>query len=121
MMSINTTFKSRIAIHIPDSTEDLKTIIIYISENIDLWKDKNTLWDVRALNFKEISSEALKSFTEKIQSVTRIREGLKTAFVVDSDLAFGMMRMLQLLYTEKTHIIVEIFKDRNEALKWLSE
>jgi len=118
-MSIQATFKSNYVIITPDATETLDNILEYVSENIELWKDKNTLWDARELSFKGITSDILRSFTEKIQPVTKIREGLKTAIVVNSDLSYGMTRMFQLQYNEKINIVTEIFKDKDEAITWL--
>jgi hypothetical protein len=120
-MSIKTTIEETYAILTPDEGEDLQSILSYISQNIDLWKDKDTLWDIRTLSFRDVSSEALREFTEKIQQVTKVREGLKTALVVDNDLSFGMTRMFQLQYNEKVNIKAKIFMDRDEAFIWLTE
>ena len=118
-MSIKTIIEPEYIVHIPDSTETLEKILTYITDNFDLWKDKNTLWDVREFNFNNLNHEIMESFTEKIIPVTKSREGLKTAFVVKDDLAFGMTRMLQMLYTEKLHMDVNIFKNMDDAIDWL--
>ena len=120
-MSIKVTLESTYAILTPDASETLDGILQFISDNIHLWNDKNTLWDVRALNFKDISPEKIRLFTDRIQPVTKIREGLKTAIVVNSDLSFGMTRMFQLQYNEKINIYTEIFKDKDEAVNWLTD
>jgi len=120
-MAIQTTIENNYVINIPDSTESLDSILKYIADNIVVWQDKNTLWDVSSIDFKHISSEAIKSFSEKIGPVTKVRQGLKTAFVVDSDLAFGMIRMLQTLYNDKINIVVQIFKNQRDAVQWLTK
>jgi len=120
-MSIKTSIEDNYAILTPDSSEDLESILDFVSKNIQHWKDKNTLWDIRAFSFKNVSSQAIRAFTEKILPITKVREGLKTALVVDSDLSFGMTRMFQLQYNEKVNIDARIFMDQEEAFIWLTE
>jgi hypothetical protein len=119
-MAIKTAFKNEYIINKPDSTETLDSILHYISDNIHAWRDKNTLWDLSELDFTSIGPDEIKTFSEKVGPVTKVREGLKTAFVVDSDLTFGMIRMFQTLYNDKISIEVQVFKNQNDAIQWLT-
>ena len=65
--------------------------------------------------------------TEEVRSVSKmvinqkdmIGKG-KWAFVVAGNFAFGMARMWQIITEEKVPMEINVFKDREKAIKWLT-
>ena len=47
------------------------------------------------------------------------RKGLKTAVVAQSDLGYGMMRMLSIMAEGKFQFQLETFRSLSEAITWL--
>lgn len=65
--------------------------------------------------------------TDEVRSVSnivvnnsdRIGKG-KWAFVISGNFAYGMARMWQIITEEKAPMEINIFKDREQAVRWLS-
>ncbi len=113
---------------------DLKQEIVYttadgvltdaeLAENQDnLRKDPdfhpsfNRLADYRAVESFELTGTDVRRLAGA-KGITK-SEGSRRAFVVSSDLAYGMARMFQIL-ADDTPVTIEVFKDMTEARKWL--
>jgi len=118
-MPVKTTFEDNFVVNTVDDEETITSIDQYFSINFEKWKNKNVLWDLRQMDFKNIHASDIRRFVENKVDTVQVRKGLKTALLVESDLAFGMMRMLNLLAEEKVGIIFGVFKEHDEAVKWL--
>jgi hypothetical protein len=65
--------------------------------------------------------------TDEVRSVSnfvvnnsdKIGKG-KWAFVISGNFAYGMARMWQIITEEKAPMEINIFKDREKAISWLS-
>lgn len=83
--------------------------------------DVYTLWDLRKLDFSSIDRNFVEQVTLIRKDINRVRKNAKLGMVVDSDLAFGMTRMYQILSEmEDLTQEVQIFKSIEEAKEWLS-
>jgi hypothetical protein len=57
--------------------------------------------------------------TMVIKNKEKIGQG-KWAFVISGNFAYGMARMWQIITEEKAPMEINIFKDREKAIEWLS-
>jgi hypothetical protein len=82
------------------------------------WFPAPSLTDVRGAS-AEIPSSEVRAIVELLRDMSpRIRE-VSIAVLVDSDVSYGLVRMIQLLLEETATI--RPFRDREKALHWLSE
>ncbi len=120
-MSTTRFIEPRIAINTIEEADTLADIVDYMAKNIHVWADYSVLWALSRFNFADIDSQAVRSVLPGFVSMSKDLPELKRAIVVDSDLGFGMMRMLQLLGEDKFHYEIRVFRERDEAIEWLSE
>jgi len=118
--------KHEYSIHIEDNiltetfTGDIDLSILD-QANASIIKDKNF---VKGLNFLTDLREAnlLITYDEMWQHTYRLPDlGInKLAIITNRDLEYGISRQFEALTNDKDlYIEISIFKDRNEALKWL--
>jgi hypothetical protein len=82
------------------------------------WFPAPSLTDVRGASASLPSAE-VRSMVELFRELgPRIRE-VPIAVLVDSDISYGLVRMLQLLLEES--VTLRPFRDREKALHWLAE
>ena len=62
----------------------------------------------------------VRAFVWRSASFSEKRTGLKAALFVDSDVGFGLMRMMQLFADKQFKFEFEVFRDKEQALHWLS-
>ena len=75
-----------------------------------------TLWDLRDAQF-DLASTEVRDLAEFVK--TLVSGGvLRTAFVVSSDLEFGLLRMFEML-REAEGVQTAVFRDKERALEWL--
>jgi hypothetical protein len=81
----------------------------------------NDLWDARSCTIsKNLNSQAISEVVNFINAQPeKFTAHKKTAFLVDSILAFGMGRMFQLIGGHLPYQ-AKIFEDENEAITWLT-
>ena len=120
-MSITSIYEAGVYIRSVEHGDTLDDIVDYVSCHIDEWSKSPALWDMTLFNFQAIDQDSIRFFISKGKSLTKKRSGLKTAFLVDSDLGFGMMRMLQLIADEKVYVKFSVFRSKDKALQWLAE
>lgn len=96
-----------------------------IMEVVGAFKDDlpalNILWDFREAYLTEsFESEFTQGIAKLAKSSVGLRRDGKTAYVASSDLLFGMCRMFttQLSLEGSLHATM-VFRDIDEALKWL--
>jgi len=101
----------------PITFEEYRSTIEAIVRSNEFPPDIRTLWDLRELEFNEIDrsyEESLISISEQFPE----RGPAKVAFVVKSELGFGMTRMYEIL-AEKLGYETMVFRDYSEAENWL--
>jgi hypothetical protein len=101
----------------PLTFEEYRSAIEAIVQSREHPPDIRTLWDLRELDFSEID----RSFEEgliKISEELPQRGSPRIAFVVGTDLAFGMIRMFESL-AERLGYETMVFKSYTEGEDWL--
>ncbi len=66
-----------------------------------------------------LTAEVVKG-SAKFASTLNIPDGSRLALVVDSDVAYGMSRVYE-AWTAELNVEIGIFRDRDEAIKWLRQ
>ncbi len=93
----------------------------YYSCHVDAWGNKPSIWDMNLFNFVSIDLNSIHYFISKIKPPSEKRAGMKAALVVDSDLGFGMMRMLGMLSENTLKVTIHVFRSKDQALQWLND
>ena len=99
------------------SLDEYRSSVEAIVRSEEFPPDIRTLWDLRELEFTAID----RSLEVKLVSVSEQfpeRSPAKIAFVVKSELGFGMIRMFELL-ADKLAFRTMVFKSYSEAEAWL--
>ena len=78
----------------------------------------STIWDLRKLDFADIDSK-LAHYVKQIRSSFKLRANAKIAYVVSSQLGYGLMRMFQVLTETEEYSLV--FYEYDEAEKWIRD
>ncbi|MFC1554689.1 hypothetical protein ACFL7D_08660 [candidate division KSB1 bacterium] len=120
-MSIYSVIEGNVVVNTVDENDTLNDIFDLISKNIDEWVGYKLLWDLSIFNFLKIDSDSIHSFIQKIAPLSEKHSGQKDAILAKTELGFGMMRMLQILAENKYKIEIKVFREKDEALKWLKE
>lgn len=80
----------------------------------------DTIWDFRAADFSATGPEGMRRLLA-IRTGYTGRAGSRTAFVVGSDVAYGMARMFQLLADGNIPQDLSVHRTTDEALQWILE
>lgn len=80
---------------------------------------EKTIWDLRKATLKRIPSSEMKLIAECLGRLAWDRKEEKTAFVVETDLDYGIVRMYE-GYTASLPGKRDVFRSLDEALDWLS-
>ena len=120
-MSITTIIDADVVINSVGDSEAFEDILEYLAQNLGTWGNRQVLWDVTSFNFQSVGPQSIRSLISDGISLSEKRSGLKTAILVDSDLGYGMMRMLQILAEERFKTSLGLFRSKDQALEWLSD
>jgi hypothetical protein len=91
----------------------------YISPAYDPKMD--ALWDMRDADFSAVTTDEIYSFVNMVKSYWGQTGQGKSAIVVESVFDYGMTRMYEIILTLNTSSNIMVFKDYDEAQKWLKE
>ena len=80
----------------------------------------STIWDMRKLDFDLIDSNFVKRLIALRKGVDGTRQNVKIAYVVNTDLSFGMARMYE-SFSEIAELAqsIQIFRNIDDAKIWL--
>ena len=117
-MSITSTSEADVVIISVKDDNKFESILDYMSTRMDEWGKSQVLWDMTLYNFQSIDSVSIRNFISRSKSLSEKRAGIKNAILVDSDLGFGMMRMLQLIAEDKLEVVLNVFRNKEKALQW---
>ncbi|MDP6634801.1 MAG: hypothetical protein QGG42_07885 [Phycisphaerae bacterium] len=118
-MSITSVIERGVVVNTVEQVDTFGDIFDFIANHIDSWKENQVLWDIRRFDFESIDSRSIRSFLRTAASVSETRSGMKTAIFVDSDIGFGMMRMLQILAEANIPVELGVFRNKERAIAWL--
>ncbi len=120
-MSITSAHEAGVVINSVEACDTFNDVLEYASQNIDEWGNNQVLWDFHLFDFDSIDTIAIRSFVKRAKILSNKRPGLKTALIIDSDLGYGMLRMLQMLSEETFKFTINVFRNSEQALQWLAE
>ena len=101
----------------PLTLEEYRSSLEKIVQSKEYPPDTRTLWDLRELDFSQIDrnfEESLINISKKFPS----RGSPRIAFIVESDLAFGMVRMFETL-ADRLGYQTMVFRSFSEGENWL--
>jgi len=101
----------------PLNLDEIKKAIVLLTKSTQFPADANTLWDLRELDFAQIDYDMERQLIA-IRRQYPERGQAKIAFVVSSDLGFGMMRRYEML-SDNLPQHIRVFRDDAKAEAWL--
>jgi hypothetical protein len=108
----------RAQINDPFDLEEYREALIQITSGVHYSATVPAIWDLRKLNFSDLESR-LAYYVKEIRSSFKIRRNAKIAYVVSSQLGYGLMRMLQVVTdTEESSLVCYEY---DEAEKWIKD
>jgi hypothetical protein len=81
----------------------------------------NILCDANFLDFSKIDSNDIQDLLKLNDFIKQKRGRGKTAFVVSSQLGYGLSRMVEMRMGDSSTIQLKIFLDKKDAEKWLNK
>lgn len=98
----------------------LKEILaeFYKSPNYD--PEMNVLWDLRKADMSKVLSLEVSAFAEMVKQYRGEPNNKAALLVANRNLDFGLTRMFEIFMEGTLHDNIKVFKDYNEAEKWLS-
>jgi hypothetical protein len=108
---VYTTIEGRI------NTDELLESLERLMNHPDFGPGLNGLADLRSMEIDTFSADVMRIADLMIKFRNKIGPS-KTAVVISKDVTFGMTRMFQ-AFSEQSSIETAIFRDREEALRWL--
>lgn len=101
----------------PANLKEVFDMLKRLQSDADFSISYNALWDAtgRTVPF---TSEEIRELVHHV-GIYKGDKRPKRAFLVSKDVIYGMLRVYESFRSSISHADIEIFKDRNEALKWL--
>jgi len=120
-LSITSIYEAGVVINSVEDVDTLDDILDYVVQHVDAWGNSQVIWDMNLFNFQSICADSIHSFVSRAKPLSEKRPGIKNAIIVDSDLGFGMMRMLGMLSENNLKITINVFRSKDQALQWLND
>ena len=103
------------------SFEEFQSTMKLITRSGQFPQNANALWDLRELDFETIDSDFWKRIINIRKQYPERGQAL-LAHVVQGDLAYGMLRMYEILADSDSNGLaqhIKVFKNCSDAEKWL--
>lgn len=124
-MEIVTQFdkKAKIRIHRLKGIVKLQSLLkilkgIYAAS--DFQTGLNSLWDLREADFGSLVAADFEKVRDLVAQFWGIGGKSRAALVVTGDLEYGFSRMLGIMFQSKSSSEIQVFRDLDEAMKWLT-
>lgn len=101
----------------PVTVEDACAAIDGIIAQPGFKKGLPSIWDMRYTELMHINAEDIKQISEYANGVKDKRGNARIAFVVSSDLAYGLGRMFEMV-NATSHINARVFRNYEEGEAW---
>jgi hypothetical protein len=122
MEGITTAIEDEIVINRVVGPVKTYKILEYIEQNVESWKQKPVIWDLDKADFSNMNTDIWQEFVLKLEPLSYIKKGEKTALFASKDLPFGMMRMVDILAKPlKFKFELRTFRSIEKAKEWLLE
>ena len=121
-MEINTEIKENIRWHTVKGVIDIAKLTdylkqIYNSSNFD--SNMDTFWNLLEADFSSVMSKDVQELSRFVREYWGKEGKSKSALIVPNDLGFGLSRMYETLSDADYSSEISIFKDIDEAKKWI--
>ena len=120
-MTITSTKMGDIVVNVMGEGDDFVTFREFVMVHTVEWTEVGILWDMNRMDFGKVTSASVRRLIFEGREAAKPRANLKTAFVVGSDVGFGMMRMFCMVAESELPIIFNVFRDEASAITWLRE
>jgi hypothetical protein len=101
------------------TVESLLAELGKIYSGTDFDADMDVLWDLRDAKFPSVSSAEVQRVSDFVAAHWGTGGKSRAAMVVSRDFEFGMTRMYEIFLESRTSVRVRVFRDLDEALKWI--
>jgi len=102
------------------TAEDVRDGLVGVWERPEFATHARVLWDLRNANAADLPSGDLRSIAAFESKERPEHPRARLAFVVQRDVEFGLARMVG-VFSEDPHIDQSVFRDRDEAERWLTK
>jgi len=85
----------------------------------DFNPEMNTLWDLRDADVSSFPSEQVQHIQSFVSQYWGKSGKSQSALIVSEDVAYGLSRMYEIMSEGKTASKIMVFRDYEEALKWV--
>jgi hypothetical protein len=99
---------------------DIRQTLEAIYSRPDFRPDANVLWDIRD-GTPDFSTDDVRQLAEFVAENWGPGGRSKAAFVVSSDYQFGMSRMYEMLLKSQSRNALMVFRDIDDAERWLAD
>ena len=120
-MRFETKIERGIVINRAGDQTSLPEVLAYVAQHGIEWHGRQVLWDVRRFPFETLNADGVRTMVQDGAQLSTGRAGLRTAILVESDLGFGMMRMLEMIADEILEFEIGVFRSEKTAVAWLEE
>jgi len=90
---------------------------IYSKPDFNL--EMNNLWDLRDADVSSFPSEQVQDIQSFVSQHWGESGKSRSALIVSADVAYGLSRMYEIMSEDKTAGKIMVFRDYEEALKWV--
>ena len=112
--------EKQLTIFVVDGKPSFENIEHVIKPLYEEHPTRNLLWDLRNTRLENWTSNDFEDIADFVKQHAEVRAGGKTAFVVSSELEYGLFRMLDTFGEIKNvPISRKVFHSMDEAVHWL--
>ena len=103
------------------NVNSLKGIVQQVLEHPAWHEIIPSLVDLRGLSASTLSSDDIFELADLFKSINTSLGSGNTALVVSQELEFGLARMWQMMTEEYVKMEIDVFKNIDEALEWITQ
>lgn len=118
----NINSKKNIRTHTVKGIINISDLIGYLKNLYDTEHkstDMHVFWDLRIADFSKVKTTDVHNFMEFVSKNWGTSGNNKAALIVSKDFDYGLSRMYQILMDNTSQSKISIFKDLDEAEKWI--
>jgi hypothetical protein len=116
--------ESNLRLHTVKGTLTLKELLEKLKEvysEPDYRPEMDVIWDLREADLSPFSTSDIRKVGDYVSGHWGAESGSKAALVVSRDLDFGLSRMYEFFLESRTSSEVQVFRDYDEAMDWITD
>jgi len=118
-MAIQTNVQHCLVVHTIKGHSSAQEILSYLQDNSPKWGCRPSIWDITDLSHADISTTDIRLLASNILANPPRQEEYKTAIIAESNLSFGMARMLQSYLGDRYDDRLKVYRSLDSAFQWL--